>query len=47
MDMHPVEVGDDGLIYIDTGTVEAGPPPGTETIDEPARGPACTEGGHG
>ena len=47
MDEHPIEVGDDGLIYIDTGTVVEGPPPGTETIDEPALGPSCSEGGHG
>jgi cytochrome b6-f complex iron-sulfur subunit len=47
MDAHPTEVGEDGLLYVDTGSVEAGPPPGEETIDEPPRGPACTgEGGH-
>jgi cytochrome b6-f complex iron-sulfur subunit len=46
MDEHPVEVGADGLIYIDTGVVEDGAPPGTVTIDEPARGPSCSEGSH-
>ncbi len=46
MDQHPVEVGADGLIYIDTGTVESGPPPGPESIDEPVRGPACAEEAH-
>jgi Rieske Fe-S protein len=46
MDQHPFEVGADGLIYIDTGTTENGPAPGTETIDEPVRGPACAEEAH-
>lgn len=47
MDRYPVEVGDDGLLYIDTGTKVNGPPPSTPTIDEPATGPACeTDGGH-
>jgi len=46
MDEHPTEVGDDGLLYIDTGVVEDGPAPGTKTIDEPARGPSCAEGSH-
>ncbi len=46
MDFFPVEIGDDGLVYIDTGTTIDGTPPGSETIDAPAIGPACTEGGH-
>lgn len=46
MDQHPVELGDDGLLYIDTGTVIAGPAPGPETIDEPVTGPACAEEAH-
>jgi len=46
MDQHPIEVGADGLIYIDTGTTENGPAPGTETIDEPVRGPSCAEEAH-
>lgn len=46
MDQHPFEVGADGLIYIDTGTVENGPAPGPETIDEPVSGPACAEEAH-
>ena len=46
MDEYPVEIGDDGLIYIDTGDAEPGPPPGVETIDEPVSGPSCaTEAG--
>jgi len=45
MDEHPTKVADDGLVYIDTGALEEGPPPGTETIDEPVTGPSCaTEG---
>lgn len=47
MDEYPIEVGEDGLIYIDTGETELGPPPGGETIDEPATGPTCASGeGH-
>jgi cytochrome b6-f complex iron-sulfur subunit len=47
LDRYPVETGDDGLLYIDTGTLEDGPPPGTETIDEPTTGDSCApEGGH-
>jgi cytochrome b6-f complex iron-sulfur subunit len=42
MDRHPTELGVDGLLYIDTGTVDEGPSPGSETIDEPVRGPSCT-----
>jgi cytochrome b6-f complex iron-sulfur subunit len=45
MDEYPVSVGDDGLLYIDTSNAELGPPPGTETIDEPPTGPKCTSGG--
>ncbi|MGI9607773.1 MAG: ubiquinol-cytochrome c reductase iron-sulfur subunit [Acidimicrobiales bacterium] len=47
LDRHPVELGDDGLLYIDTGSKVDGAPPGTETIDEPSPGPSCAEeGGH-
>jgi len=46
LDHYPVEVGDDGLLYIDTGAKEDGPPPGTETIDEPVAGPPCAPEGH-
>lgn len=46
MDEHPVEVGDDGLLYIDTGSLVEGPPPGGESIDEPPTGPSCTEEAH-
>lgn len=45
MDRFPVEIGDDGLVYIDTSEAVLGPPPGGETIDEPPRGPSCMEGG--
>ncbi len=48
MDTYPVEVGDDGLLYINTGERRDGGKPGSLQIDEPAKGPACaTEGGHG
>lgn len=46
MDEFPVELGDDGLLYIDTGSVETGPPPGAETIDEPVTGPSCAQEAH-
>jgi Rieske Fe-S protein len=47
LDRHPVEVGGDGLLYIDTGMTVAGAAPGTITIDEPSPGPSCAaEGGH-
>ncbi|MDY7101752.1 MAG: ubiquinol-cytochrome c reductase iron-sulfur subunit [Actinomycetota bacterium] len=46
MDRYPVEEGEDGLLYINTGDLEEGPPPGTETIDEPATGPSCETGTH-
>ena len=46
MDQHPVEV-QDGLIYIDTGSVIEGAPKGTETIDEPPTGPSCATETHG
>ena len=47
LDRYPVEEGDDGLLYIDTGTTEDGPAPGTFTIDEPIGDGACeAEGGH-
>jgi cytochrome b6-f complex iron-sulfur subunit len=41
LDHHPIDIGDDGLLYIDTGTKIDGVPPGTVTIDEPAAGPSC------
>lgn len=47
LDRHPIEVAEDGLVYIDTGTKIDGASPGTITIDEPSTGPSCaTEGGH-
>lgn len=45
MDRYPVEVGPDGLLYIDTGSLDEGPAPGSESIDEPARGPSCAAEG--
>jgi hypothetical protein len=47
MDRFPTEIGEDGLLYIDTSTTVDGPPPGAETIDEPQTGPVCAAGGHG
>lgn len=48
MDRYPVELGEDGLLYIDTGSTIEGPAPGSEVIDEPPAGPNCAnEGGHG
>ncbi len=47
LDTYPVELGDDGLLYINTGERQDGGKPGSLQIDEPAKGPACaTEGGH-
>lgn len=47
LDRYPVEEGEDGLLYIDTGVTEEGPPPGTFTIDEPGGNGTCAvEGGH-
>ncbi len=42
MDMYKVEIVD-GVIEIDTGETITGVSPGTETINEPPRGPACGE----
>lgn len=42
MDRHPVSIVD-GVVVVDTGTVEQGTAAGSaETIDEPPRGPSCT-----
>jgi cytochrome b6-f complex iron-sulfur subunit len=46
MDRYPFTTVN-GVIEIDTADAEPGEPPGTLTIDEPARGPACAEGDHG
>ncbi|MDH3299603.1 MAG: ubiquinol-cytochrome c reductase iron-sulfur subunit [Acidimicrobiia bacterium] len=47
LDRHPVEVGEDGLLYIDTESKTPGVAPGTFTIDEPSTGPSCaTESDH-
>jgi len=45
MDMYATEIVD-GIIEIDTENFVTGTAPGTETIIEPPRGPACTESGH-
>jgi cytochrome b6-f complex iron-sulfur subunit len=41
LDRFPIEVLEDGLIYIDTGATVDGAAPGAETIDEPPLGPSC------
>jgi len=46
LDRYAVEVVD-GIIEIDTSEVLTGDPPGSLTIDEPPRGPACAESSHG
>ena len=46
LDQHPVEIGPDGLVYVDTGELISGPAPGGESIDEPPTGPSCAEGSH-
>ena len=43
MDRYPIEIGDDGLIYIDTSQLIEGPAQGVVTADEPATGPPCGE----
>ncbi len=40
LDRHPVEI-EDGVVLVDTAVTITGPPPGTLTIDEPAKGPSC------
>lgn len=48
MDTYATDVGEDGLLYIDTADRRDGLPPGQFTVDEPPTGPACAaEGGHG
>ena len=44
LDRFAVEV-DGNAVVVDTGSVTRGKPPGTKTIDEPARGPSCAGGG--
>lgn len=46
MDRYPVELGDDGLLYINTGERQDGPEPGLLNVDEPATGPMCAGEGH-
>ncbi len=47
LDRHPIEIGADGLVYIDTSTKIDGVSPGTITMEEPSPGDSCAvEGGH-
>ncbi len=41
MDRFAVEVGADGSLTVDTGTIIQGPPIGTNTTGQEAEGPAC------
>jgi nitrite reductase/ring-hydroxylating ferredoxin subunit len=45
MDRHPVEVGADGLVYIDTGTIDPGPAPGSGVDRRAAARPVVRHGG--
>jgi hypothetical protein len=42
MDRFGIEMVD-GVLFIDTGAIVQGSNPGTESLDEPPRGPACTD----
>lgn len=46
MDRYPVEVGESGLLYINTGERIDGPEPGATDTDVQATGPACIAEGH-
>ena len=41
MDRFAVEIGSDGSVIVDTGTIVQGPPIGTNTTGQEAEGPAC------
>jgi cytochrome b6-f complex iron-sulfur subunit len=41
MDRFAVEIGTDGSLTVDTGTIIQGPPIGTNTTGQEAEGPAC------
>ena len=43
MDRFKIEITGDGIVEVDTGNIAEGAPPGTQTLDEPARGPGCAE----
>jgi Rieske Fe-S protein len=43
LDRHPVSI-EDGVVLVDTSVTITGPPLGTRTIDEPAKGPGCDDG---
>ncbi|MEZ5340054.1 MAG: ubiquinol-cytochrome c reductase iron-sulfur subunit [Acidimicrobiales bacterium] len=45
MDRYATEIGEDGLLYINTGEKIEGSAPGFEQIDEPQAGPMCSGGG--
>ena len=45
MDRFPVTVAGNGDVTVDTGTIVAGPPIGTNTTGQEAEGPHCITGG--
>ena len=45
MDRFPVTVAANGDVTVDTGTIVAGPPIGTNTTGQEAEGPHCITGG--
>jgi cytochrome b6-f complex iron-sulfur subunit len=45
MDRYPTAISASGDVVIDTGTLVAGPPIGTNTTGQEAEGPHCTGGG--
>jgi cytochrome b6-f complex iron-sulfur subunit len=45
MDRYPATISGSGDVVIDTGTLVAGPPIGTNTTGQEAEGPHCTGGG--
>jgi len=45
MDSYTVEIGSDTLVYVDTSSKKTGAAPGTITVDTPAGGASCSEGG--
>ena len=47
MDRFAVEIGSDGSLIVDTGTIIQGPPIGTNTTGQEAEGPSCLgQAGH-
>ena len=47
MDRFPISFAGNGDVTVDTGTIETGPPIGTNTTGQEAEGPHCVSGGGG